>query len=690
MLIKTKIYLSLLLAVFVVAVLGLAVYQTSLTINQNINTGVLLNDLTFKIYERNILFTDYVLFPSERAKIQWNVKHNQVGVILEKIAAEGGLADKSDKINILSANYDHLSQDFIDLTEKYQTQIEKNYNRQEGLKNILEEIKTDTVTKDWRAKFLDYLSTESKQLLSGQILRDRLVSHILVESQTMASNSFLLLDDINTQIQNRQNETYILGFLIAISLLFVVGLLFLIFYRGVIKTILKLFEGVNKIAAGYYGYKLNIKRNDEIGKLGRAFDNMSETIKTDRKKLAEQSRLVIEKQKELEDREEAILNVLDDVEEEKHKSDILADNLQKFKLAVEKASDHIVITDSNGKIIDANEAAEKITGYTFEQMRGKTPALWGKQMPTEFYKNMWRTIKEKKEPFQGEITNKRIDGQMYISEINIIPILGNNKKILYFVGIERDITHEKQVDRAKTEFVSLASHQLRTPLTAVNWYTEMLLNKKSGELNSVQEKYAKTIYDSNLRMTNLVNSLLNVSRIEMGTLMVEPEPIDIRQIADAVIIDLKYNIELKQVKLLKHYDKNLPRKIVADPQIVRIVLQNLLSNAVKYSYDEGVVELFIGVKEENVLIKVTDNGFGITKNQQNQIFTKLFRADNVKQKDTDGTGLGLYVVKSVLDEIGGRIWFESTENKGSTFYATFSKKGMKPIKGTKRLEEVNV
>ncbi|KKQ40909.1 MAG: PAS/PAC sensor signal transduction histidine kinase [Candidatus Magasanikbacteria bacterium GW2011_GWA2_37_8] len=688
MLIKTKIYLSLLSAMLIIVILGLGIYQTISNINQDNSIRTLISELALKIYERNIVAADYILYPSERAKIQWQIRHEQIGEILNRIITQNSLYN--ERLAALLNSQDKLSQDFLSLTERYKLQVDVSYDEQEIYKVFLEEIKKGVTTKDWPVKFVDFLSTQNEQILLNQTLLGRLVAGILVEAQSMASNSFLLLGDVNYSIQRAQNKAYVLGGVITVLLFSVIGMLFLIFYRGVFKNILKLFSGVNKIAAGYYGYKLNIKRNDEIGKLGKAFDDMSETIKLERKKLAEQSKVMLQNHLDLEEREAAILNVLEDVEVEKHKSDILADDLQKFKLAVKKSSDHIVITDPGGKIIDANEAAERITGYTFEQMRGKTPALWGKQMPKEFYKSMWHIIKEKKQPFHGEITNRRVDGQTYISEVDIIPILGLNKQILYFVGIERDVTKEKNIDRAKTEFVSLASHQLRTPLTAVNWYSEMLLNRRSGKLNPVQEKYIETIYDSNLRMINLVNSLLNVSRIEMGTLIIEPERTDIRQIVNSIIVDLGYKIKLKQINLLKRYDKSLPRAVMVDQQIVRIIIQNLLSNAVKYSHDKGNVELYVGVKKNNILIKVVDNGYGITKNQQNQIFTKLFRADNVKQKDTDGTGLGLYIVKSILDEVGGRVWFESIENKGSTFYVTFPKKGMKLKEGTKRLEEVDV
>jgi len=132
------------------------------------------------------------------------------------------------------------------------------------------------------------------------------------------------------------------------------------------------------------------------------------------------------------------------------------------------------------------------------------------------------------------------------------------------------------------------------------------------------------------------------------------------------------------------YAKDLPL-ISADSKLMRIVFQNLLSNAVKYTPDAGQVSLEIKKQDPDVLIKVSDTGLGIPKNQQAKIFSKLFRADNVQAKDVDGTGLGLYIVKAILDSSGGKVWFESEENKGASFYASLPLSGMSKKKGIKKL-----
>ncbi len=238
---------------------------------------------------------------------------------------------------------------------------------------------------------------------------------------------------------------------------------------------------------------------------------------------------------------------------------------------------------------------------------------------------------------------------------------------------ERDIAHVREVDKAKTEFVSLASHQLRTPLTSVSWFTEMLLNQEVGGLNEKQKEYLSEIYIGNKRMIDLVDDILNTSRIDMGTLIIEPKIIDLPEIAESVLEELAPLLNDKEIKVEKKFEDALP-EIKADPEHMRIVIQNLISNSLKYTPPGGLIEVSLGREKNNALIKITDNGYGIPKEQQSKIFTKMFRADNIRSKDTEGTGLGLYIAKAIVKQSGGRIWFESEENKGTTFYVSFPMK----------------
>ena len=346
-------------------------------------------------------------------------------------------------------------------------------------------------------------------------------------------------------------------------------------------------------------------------------------------------------------------------------------DLQKFKLAVDNASDCISITDKDGIILYVNGGMEKITGFKPEEVLGKkigSKDLWGGDMSLEFYQKLWTAIKTKKQKFSVEFNNHRQNGEEFVAAVSISPILDEAGEVKFFVSIDRDITVVKRIDLAKTEFVSLASHQLRTPLTFVKWYSEMLLNDDVGPLGKDQRDFTQEIYNSNERMIDLVDSLLDVSRLDLGTLKIKGAPTDILKAIKDLIKDVGPLMIKKKVKLIEKYDRPLPI-IELDKRLFFVIIQNLLTNAIKYSKMGGEIILEIRCDgTANVLIKVADKGCGIPIKDQARIFDKLFRADNARKIEPDGNGLGLYIVNSVVKQCQGKFWFESKENAGSTFY----------------------
>lgn len=268
---------------------------------------------------------------------------------------------------------------------------------------------------------------------------------------------------------------------------------------------------------------------------------------------------------------------------------------------------------------------------------------------------------------QKNIVIKRRDGSKMTLHVIAVPIKedGNTP---YVVAVFDDITEEYEVDRAKTEFVSLASHQLRTPLSTINWYTEMLLAEDVGKVTPDQKSYLEEIYKGNQRMVGLVNALLNVSRIEMGTFAAEVRQIDLVAEANLVLDEFAVMAAQKNIAIVKEFS-GTAFFTDADRKMIQIIFQNLISNAVKYTPEGGKVTARMRREsDDRVYIEVSDTGYGIPKNQYDKIFTKLFRADNIVYKDTEGTGLGLYLVKLVVDQLGGKIWFTSEENKGTSFF----------------------
>ena len=238
-----------------------------------------------------------------------------------------------------------------------------------------------------------------------------------------------------------------------------------------------------------------------------------------------------------------------------------------------------------------------------------------------------------------------------------------NKKILE--GIEK----EKQIEKAKNEFISLISHQFRTPLSAINWYTEALTLGDLGEINDKQKSYLANLHESNQRMISLVNSIVDVSRIELHTFVPNTKSIEVFPLIETIANSFDKEIESKNITFHKDYTKELC-DVEIDKRYIQMILENLLSNAIKYTPRNGTVRLAVQCNNNMLNIVVTDTGYGIPQTELKNVFLKLFRASNIKDKEPSGTGIGLYIVKSIVDYAGGKISVESKENVGSTFSVT--------------------
>lgn len=252
------------------------------------------------------------------------------------------------------------------------------------------------------------------------------------------------------------------------------------------------------------------------------------------------------------------------------------------------------------------------------------------------------------------------------------------------VGVNFDITKESVVDREKTEFVSLASHQLKTPVGAINWNLEMLLANDYGEISDKQRGVLQDTYTMNLRMNELINSLLNISRIEMGVFIIEPVPTNFIELCEEVLMEMESRRAKKEHKLIKNFDANISN-ITVDPKLLRIVFQNFISNAIKYTGQKGEINVNLKADDANIVFSVANNGDPIPEKEQPFIFQKMFRASNAQEQDVDGNGLGLYMVKQIIENGGGKIWFTSKEGEDTVFSCALPLTGMIRKEGTKQL-----
>lgn len=350
--------------------------------------------------------------------------------------------------------------------------------------------------------------------------------------------------------------------------------------------------------------------------------------------------------------------------------------------------DGVFVVDNNLKITVFNETASRISGLKAKDIIGKNFRDFLKFINEDSKKDASQFITDCIST--GNVSNvskgtvlQTVSGDLVPVDNSAAPLKDEKNQVIGCVIVFRDVTEERQVDKAKTEFVSLASHQLKSPLTAINWYCDLLLEDKEKCFSESQNKYIKEIHASSNRMVDLVNALLNVSRLELGTFIVEPQQVDIKEITKGVITEMAPLMENNKISFSENYGEI--KKIPLDPKLTRIIFQNLLSNAFKYTPNGGKVDLNISIKDKNYVISVADTGYGIPKKDQGKIFTKLFRADNIRSRDVEGTGLGLYIVKSIVENSGGKIWFSSEENKGTEFFVEIPITGMKKKEGTKQL-----
>ncbi len=239
--------------------------------------------------------------------------------------------------------------------------------------------------------------------------------------------------------------------------------------------------------------------------------------------------------------------------------------------------------------------------------------------------------------------------------------------VIFIIGnsIIHEVEQIARLNKMKSEFVSIASHQLRTPLSAIRWETEILLSKFASGLNEKQKEAIENISQSGHQMARLVNDLLDVARIDQGQLVLKREKIDLTAITQEVIRDILPLAQAGKVSII--FDEKNPAWVVGDADKLKLAIENLLSNAIKYTLGKGIVEIGFLKKDRFYNFSIKDNGAGIPAGQQKKIFEKFFRSDNVLKNNTTGTGLGLYITKNIVEQSGGKVWFQSEENKGSVF-----------------------
>lgn len=266
---------------------------------------------------------------------------------------------------------------------------------------------------------------------------------------------------------------------------------------------------------------------------------------------------------------------------------------------------------------------------------------------------------------------RKKENELIEKKISLDRVIERRAEATRSINHHLDQSREKMIEGLKTEFVAIAAHQLRTPISTIKWIVRMLIDGELGPLTLEQKDYLTKVYLSNEKMIRLINDLLNVSRIEEGKFLNKPQKADLVAVIEKAISLWKGAAERKGLSLVFEKPKIKKAKTNLDEDKISLVLQNLVDNAISYT-EQGTVIIKAEYLKPNHEFKITvaDTGIGIPKAQQEKVFTRFFRAGNAIKVDTEGTGLGLFIAKNIVQLHNGKIWFHSEEGKGTTFYFT--------------------
>jgi len=376
--------------------------------------------------------------------------------------------------------------------------------------------------------------------------------------------------------------------------------------------------------------------------------------------IAESRTALMNMLEDVEESRKALINMLGDVEEERGKAE---EEKNKTLAVITNFADGLLVFDTEKKLSLINPRAEDFFGVKSRDLVGR-PILELSTFPT-----IEPVVKLVGGEIKGVFRKEVQIGESLILEVSTIPMIREEEELGVLI-ILHDVSREKIIERMKTEFVSISAHQLRTPLSAIKWTLRMLLDGDLGKITEEQRDFIEKTYKSNERMINLINDLLDVTRIEEGRYLYKPVLIDFEPLVQSVINTYREEIKKKELKLeFKKPEKKLPQ-VRVDVEKMGLAIQNLLDNAIKYTLDGGEIIISLVPAEKAIEFLIKDTGIGIPKNQQDKVFSKFFRGSSAIKMETDGSGLGLFIAKNIIEAHGGKIWFESEEGKGTTFYFT--------------------
>lgn len=340
-----------------------------------------------------------------------------------------------------------------------------------------------------------------------------------------------------------------------------------------------------------------------------------------------------------------------------------------LQLAFEHSTEAMCVLNKDNTIVYVNPAWEKLTEYTKDQCIGKILAmLWSDKTNLHVYQELEKALKNRTAFTSEDIIHRTRNGREYNVSMTMYPVAVQSDPP-FLIVVQRDITERKVSDLSKSEFISLATHQLRTPLTSVIWNLEILMETDIAKMTAEQLKsLLQGAHKSAKRMAETIGTLLQLSNLEIGKIQPNFTYVEIANLFEVVRAE-----QLPEYLKRNHtvtIDCAPELTLYTDPTLVKEILTNLLNNAIKYTPAKGTITLRAKRDDHHVTIEVADTGYGIPDAQKARVFSKFFRGENVLFIESTGNGLGLYLVNQLVQLLRGTIAFASEENKGTTFSIT--------------------
>lgn len=351
------------------------------------------------------------------------------------------------------------------------------------------------------------------------------------------------------------------------------------------------------------------------------------------------------------------------------------ESMRQIQLVVDNSYDALIGTDLQGNIISWNGGASRMFGYTSIEMVGKSSSVLNPPELADEMQILLDKVTTGAPVVDYNSVRMRKDGSKIDVSFSTTAIQTKDGTIIGVSSVIRDNTERKKNEEhvnelleVRNKFIEIISHQLRTPLTAINWNLETILDGDFGKLSESQYTFLKSTHDSSIKLTNRIGELLTAMDIEEGRMTITEGPVDINNLVQAIVAEVSERCKLKSLQCQYNPpEKDLP-SVEGDNDKIRVIIFNLIDNSVIYTKEKGIITPKVELVGNKIRFEVKDTGIGIPQPEQKRVFTRFFRASNASSMMTDSFGLGLFITKSYVDKLGGTIGFESVEGQGSTFW----------------------